>query len=133
MPVETSSTGAAEAEASTTQDGLTLLDQIIAEGLIRTDTDVQKTHARDIVGEFVRQIVDKKMKVDADTVASIEAQIAHIDELIAAQLDAILHAKEFQDLEARWRGLHYLVMNTETGTSLKIRVLNVKKSDLRKD
>ena len=48
----------------------------------------------------------------------------------ARQLDAILHAPEFQALEATWRGLHYLVSRTETSTLLKIRVLNVSKDEL---
>jgi type VI secretion system protein ImpC len=118
----------------TTADGASILDQIMAEGaMVRGDGADQKKHARDIIGEFVDQILDKKMKVDQDTVAAIQERIAQIDELIGAQLDAILHAPEFQSLEARWRGLHYLVMNTETSTRLKIRVLNVKKDELRKD
>lgn len=133
MAEETSTTGAAGA-ATTTTEGMTLLEQIIAEGvMVRTDSEAQKAHARDLIGEFARQVLDDKMKVDADAVASVEARIAEIDELISAQLDAILHAKEFRDIEARWRGLSYLVMNTETSTRLKIRVLNVKKNELRKD
>lgn len=56
-----------------------------------------------------------------------------IDERLGRLLDAILHDPAFQSLEARWRGLHYLVMNTETSTSLKIRVLNVTKSELLKE
>jgi type VI secretion system protein ImpC len=44
-----------------------------------------------------------------------------------------MHAPEFQKLEGSWRGLHHLVMNSETGTSLKIRVMNVGKRDLFKD
>ena len=44
-----------------------------------------------------------------------------------------MHAKEFQKLEGAWRGLQYLVDKTETGTSLKLRVLNVSKKDLLND
>ena len=48
-------------------------------------------------------------------------------------LDAILHAPEFQRLEATWRGLHYLVWETETSERLRIRVLNASQAELRDD
>ena len=49
------------------------------------------------------------------------------------QLNAIMHHPEFQKLEGTWRGLHYLVMNSETSTSLKLRVLNITKRELCHD
>jgi type VI secretion system protein ImpC len=118
----------------TSADGANIIEQILSEGsMVRGGGDDQKKHARDIIGEFVHQIVDEKMKIDQGAVAAIQERIAQIDDLIGRQLDAVLHAPEFQYVEARWRGLHYLVMNSETGTRLKIRVLNVKKDELRKD
>ncbi len=63
----------------------------------------------------------------------INARIAQIDALISKQLNEILHYPDFQKLEASWRGLHYLVNQSETGTMLKVRVLNVSKQDLVKD
>ncbi|HYY15192.1 MAG TPA: type VI secretion system contractile sheath large subunit, partial [Gammaproteobacteria bacterium] len=53
--------------------------------------------------------------------------------LLSRQLNEIMHHPEFQKLEASWRGLHYLVQQSETSTMLKLRVLNVSKSDLLKD
>jgi len=69
----------------------------------------------------------------SDIVAAIKTRIAQIDELLQLQLDQILHQADFQALEASWRGLHYLVDKSETGTHLKIRVLNATKNDLVKD
>jgi len=109
-----------------------LLDTIIAKGRLARD-DSQKERARDLVGEFVHQILDEGMTISHDTMAMIQAQIAHIDELISAQLNEILHHPEFQKLEASWRGLQYLVMNTETGTGLKLRLLCLSKKELFKD
>lgn len=63
----------------------------------------------------------------------INGRIAAIDEEVSAQLDEVLHHGEFQRLEASWRGLRYLVMNAETGTNLKIRVLNVTRHELLED
>ena len=56
--------------------------------------------------------------------------IARLDEKLSAQVNAILHAQEFQQIESAWRGLHYLVFNSETDSSLKIRVMNVSKNEL---
>ena len=61
------------------------------------------------------------------------ARSRRIDAVISKQLAAIMHDEEFQKLEGSWRGLHYLVNKTETGESLKLRVLNCSKRDLFKD
>jgi type VI secretion system protein ImpC len=63
----------------------------------------------------------------------INVRIAQIDMLLSEQLSEILHHENFQKLEASWRGLGNLVFNTETGTHLKLRVLNVSKDELRSD
>jgi type VI secretion system protein ImpC len=63
----------------------------------------------------------------------INSRIAQIDELLTGQLNEIIHDEEFQTLESSWKGLNYLVMNSETGTQLKLRLLNATKSDLLKD
>lgn len=69
----------------------------------------------------------------SDIIAAIKTRIAQIDELLQLQLDQVLHDPAFQALEASWRGLHYLVDKSETGTHLKIRLLNASKADLVKD
>ena len=68
--------------------------------------------------------------VSADAVASIEALIAQIDKKLTDQINLILHHEDFQALESAWRGLHYMVNNTETDESLKIKVMNISKKDL---
>ena len=73
------------------------------------------------------------MTVSRDTLAMIQAQIARIDELLSKQLNEVLHNPEFQKLEASWRGLHYFVMNTETSTRLKLRLLCATKAEVFKD
>src|SRR5690606_1350839 len=68
-----------------------------------------------------------------DTEAMINARIAQIDHLVSIQLNEIMHHPEFQRLEASWRGLKYLLSQSETGTMLKIKVLNVSKKELLRD
>jgi type VI secretion system protein ImpC len=125
-------TPAAAAATTTTTTELPLLDRIIQEGKMARD-ESQQAYARDLVGEFVNQILDEGMTVSKDTVASIEARVAQIDQILSEQLNEILHHEEFQRLEGAWRGLHFLVMNTETSTKLKLRLLNVTKKELLSD
>jgi type VI secretion system protein ImpC len=63
----------------------------------------------------------------------INARIAQIDHLISLQLNEVMHAPEFQKLEGSWRGLKYMMANSETGTQLKIKMLNVSKKELLRD
>jgi type VI secretion system protein ImpC len=63
----------------------------------------------------------------------IDERAGGIDIQIGRQLDAVMHAPNFQELEATWRGLFYTVSRTETGTMLKLRVYNASKDDLRKE
>lgn len=111
---------------------LSLLDRIIVEGKIARDESQQK-YAKDLVGEFVHQVLDEGMTMGADLVAAIKARIAQIDEVITRQLNEILHEGEFQKLESSWRGLHYLISNSETGSRLKIRLLNATKKEVLTD
>jgi type VI secretion system protein ImpC len=121
----------AEGGAATTTE-LTALDRIVQQGRMARD-EVQTAYARDLVGEFAAQVLDEGMTVGNDTVAAINHRIAQIDALISAQLNEVLHAPEFQALEASWRGLAYLVFNTETGTQLKLRLLNATRKELQDD
>lgn len=128
--------GAAEqsqpTSAATSHEEVSLLDQIISQGRMARDEE-QKTLAKDLIGEFVDQVMSGTMKVSKDTQAMINARIAQIDTLLSKQLNAVLHHEDFQKLEASWRGLHYVVHQSETGPTLKIKVMNVSKKDLLKD
>ncbi|WP_406695978.1 type VI secretion system contractile sheath large subunit [Singulisphaera sp. Ch08] len=116
----------------TSQEEVSLLDQIISQGRMARDEE-QRTLAKDLIGEFVDQVMTGTMKVSKDTQAMINARIAQIDTLLSKQLNAVLHHEDFQKLEASWRGLHYVVHQSETGPTLKIKVMNVSKKDLLKD
>ena len=70
--------------------------------------------------------------ISNDALRSIEAMISAIDAKLSEQINAVMHHEDFQQLESAWRGLSYLVNNTETDETLKIKVLNVSKKDLAK-
>ena len=86
-----------------------------------------------MIAEFVQQVMGGQLVVSKDVEATINARIAEIDRVISRQLNEIMHAEELQRLEASWRGLHHLVHESETGTMLKVRVLNASKKDLLRD
>src|ERR1044072_5030527 len=125
----------ASAEATTTER--TLLEQIIFEGKVARDegNTEQVKYAKEMVGEFVNQILGKHIQSapDADKVKLIQERIAQIDELLTGYLNEIMHAERFQLIKAAWRGLHYLVSNTETSTTLKLRLLNATKKEVLDD
>jgi len=109
-----------------------LLDQIIAQSKVaRSDTEHQR--ARDIIAELAREVLDGTVVVSESLNLSLDARVAELDRIISEQLNAILHAPEFQQLESSWRGLHYLCQQTSTGSMLKIKVLNAPKKDLVRD
>ncbi len=120
--------GAAVTE--TTQLGL--LDQIVEDGRFGKDA-AAKERGKDLVKQFVSEVLEGQITVGRDTEAMINARIAQIDHLLSLQLNEVLHAPEFQKLEATWRGLQYLLKQSETGVMLKIKVLNVSKKDLHRD
>lgn len=109
-----------------------LLDKILTEGRMARD-DFQKERAKDMIAEFVSSVMSGELTMSKNMDLAINSRIAEIDRLVSAQLNEIMHHEDFQKLEGSWRGLHQLVMNSETSAMLKIRVMNVNKKDLLKD
>ncbi|MDQ3650040.1 MAG: type VI secretion system contractile sheath large subunit [Acidobacteriota bacterium] len=109
-----------------------LLTRILDEGRLARDKN-QTEQAKDMIAEFVQQVMQGQMVVSKDMEATINARIAAIDKLVSLQLNEIMHAEDFQKLEASWRGLNHLVMNSETSTMLKLRVFNASKKEMAKD
>ncbi len=109
-----------------------LLDQIVEKTKLGKDP-AGKQRGKDMLREFVNQVVQGSMTISPDTEAMINARIAQLDKLVSLQLNEILHHADFQKLEGSWRGLKYLLDKSETSDKLKIRVLNVSKKDLLRD
>jgi type VI secretion system protein ImpC len=84
------------------------------------------------VQTLAQQALAQTTLISDDVVRSIEAIIAELDRKLSEQINQILHHEDFQKLEGSWRGLHYLVNNSETDENLKIRVMNISKADLGK-
>jgi type VI secretion system protein ImpC len=118
-------------EAKTTESE-SALEVLMTKGKMARD-EAQRPFARDLVTEFVTQVLEQGAGVSKDTVAFINQRIQELDHLITEQLNQIIHHPDFQKLEGSWRGLNYLVMNTETSTHLKLRLMNITKKELLDD
>ena len=107
-----------------------LLDQIVEEGRFAPDA---RERGKNLVKEFVAQVLEGSMTIAKDAEMMINARIAQIDHLLSIQLNEVLHHPALQKLEGSWRGLHHLVYQSETSTMLKIRVMNCTKKELLRD
>jgi type VI secretion system protein ImpC len=103
------------------------------EALLQQEFKPKTSNARDAVQSAVRTLAQQALEgtklISKDAIASIEAIIAELDRKLSEQINLILHHEDFKALEGTWRGLHFLVSNTETDERLKIRVMNVSKKD----
>src|SRR6202050_4666000 len=108
-----------------------ILDQIVEQG--RFGDPSARERGKGLIKEFVAQVLEGSMTIGRDADQMISARVAQIDHLISLQLNEVLHHAQFQKLESTWRGLKYLLDQSETGTQLKIRILNATKKDLLRD
>ncbi|MCL2163309.1 MAG: type VI secretion system contractile sheath large subunit [Oscillospiraceae bacterium] len=95
-------------------------------------TDEQRSAVETAVRTLAQQAISSAITLSGDAYRTIEAIIAEIDRKMSEQIDLIIHHEDFQKLESAWRGLHYLVSNTETDEMLKIRFMNISKKDLHR-
>ena len=120
------------------QDGATEakeLDQF--EALLKKSfkprNDGAASEVQNAVQSLVQQALQDTTLIKGDVIDTIDAMIAKLDQQLSIQLNEVIHTPEFQKLESAWRGLNYLVFNSETDTSLKIRVINVSKNELYRE
>ncbi|MES9905731.1 MAG: type VI secretion system contractile sheath large subunit [Sedimenticola sp.] len=95
-------------------------------------SDRSKEAVENAVQTLAEQALQYTNLISSDVCDSIEAMIAEIDKKLSEQVNKIMHHEDFQKLEGSWRGLHYMVNNTETDEMLKIRVMNISKNDFHR-
>jgi type VI secretion system protein ImpC len=116
------------AAAATTTQSESLLDLAIG-----ATKQTERSRAEELLKTLTEEALKGTVTWSKDVTRTINAGIKAIDEALSKQLAAIMHAPEFQRLEGTWRGLHHLVMNSETSAQLKLKVFNVSKRELFKD
>ncbi|WP_299196701.1 type VI secretion system contractile sheath large subunit [uncultured Tateyamaria sp.] len=94
--------------------------------------DSESDKLKNLVGNLALAAKERSgaATISGNAVKSIKSLISGIDSLLTDQMNEIMHAPEVREIEGTWRGLHYLVNNTETDQKLKIRVMNITKEDL---
>ncbi|WP_119459037.1 type VI secretion system contractile sheath large subunit [Rhodospirillaceae bacterium SYSU D60014] len=126
MSAETSAK--TEAAAATTEAEVNLLDQAIG-----ATKQTEPERAQELLRTLTEEALKGTVTYSKNLTVTLNKAVASIDAAMSKQLAAIMHHPSFTKLEGSWRGLHHLVMNTETGSTLKIRAMNLSKRDLYKD
>src|SRR5687767_14188619 len=119
--------GAPQAQTAELSDFSALLNKEF-----KPKSDRAKEAVEQAVQTLAEQALAGTVTVSDDAIKTIQAIIAAIDKKLTEQVNLILHHEDFQQLEGAWRGLHYLVNNTETDEMLKVRVFNISKKELGK-
>ncbi|MCK8785142.1 type VI secretion system contractile sheath large subunit [Roseomonas sp. NAR14] len=115
--------------ATTTEaDGLGLLEQVIG-----ATKQTERDRAQELIKALTEEALKGTVTFDKNLTKTFDRAIAEIDRKVSEQLNAVMHHPKFLQLEGSWRGLHYLVQNSETGPSLKLRLLQISKRELNRD
>ncbi len=128
MAAETQTQAQGAAQAAEGEQELSLLDQAIG---ATKQTDANE--AQDLLQALTEQAMAGTVKFSRNLTQTINKAIELIDVKMSRQLAEIMHNEKFLKMEGSWRGLHHLVMNSETGENMKIRLLNISKRQLLND
>ena len=96
----------------------------------RPKTEQARSAVETAITILAQQALENNSPLVNTAFSAIQALISALDGRLSGQINLILHHPEVQKLEGTWRGLHYLVNNTESSEMLKIRVLNIGKQEL---
>ncbi len=118
-----------ETKKETTEE---VLEENVLDSILSSVNATQQARVKDELKTYIDSIM-KGETVSTSAVKAIDVEMAKIDELITAQLNEVMHHEKFQSLEATWRGLNYLVSNTNTGPLCKIKALCVSKEEMADD
>ncbi len=115
-----------EAKAAEAEQGL--LDQVV-----QMTTQSSPDRTKELLSTFVEEAMMGTVTFDKNLTRTVQQAIKAIDDKVSTQLAAIMHASDFTKLEGSWRGLEYLVRNSLCSTTLKIKLIDVRKKELLKD
>ena len=111
--------------AQTKEAEFSLLDQAIA-----STKQTEPDRAKELLKTLTEEALKGTVTYSKNMTVTFNKAIAMIDEKLSKQVNAIMHDAKFLKLEGSWRGLHHLIMNSETSSNLKIRVINLSKREL---
>ena len=106
------------------------------DSLIDSQFKPKSSAARETIQKSISTLARQALKegeVDpADPTATIKFIIKSLDDKLSAQVNQIIHHDDFQRLEGSWRGLQYMVANTETDEQLRSACSTSPKKRLRR-
>ncbi|NAW63952.1 type VI secretion system contractile sheath large subunit [Photobacterium halotolerans] len=119
-----------EQDAQLAESG-SLLDSILNETRLKP-SDEGFDVAKRGVEAFISELLSKNVSDKVDQ-SLVDLMISEIDQKMSAQVDAILHSPEIQAIESSWRGLKYLVDQTDFRENIQIEVISAKKNEVLDD
>lgn len=121
-----------EAQSAQGGEALSELDEFsdILKQSIKPRTEDAAREVDSAVNALVREALSDEALIGEDVLDTIDAMLAKIDKKLTDQINKIMHHEEFQTIESAWRGLAYTVNNSETDSSLRVKVMNVSKKEL---
>jgi len=115
--------------ATLEQEGeVSLLDQAIG-----ATKQTEPSRVEELMRTLAAEATSGTVQFNKNMTLTLKAAIAKIDAQISEQLAAVMHGERFKQIEGSWRGLQYLVKNSEIGEGLKVQVMNVTKKELAND
>lgn len=109
-----------------------MLESIMAETKIKPGDESYSVAKRGLQA-FLQHILSKRAEGVQIRQAIVNEMISELDKKLSAQVNVVLHHKQFQKLESAWRGLKLVVDRTDFRENCKIEILNVSKEDLLAD
>ena len=105
----------------------------LLEEAITATKQTKRDETEELLKTLTQEALKGTVKWDKNLTVTINSAIHALDQLMSKQLSAVMHSEKFQKLEGSWRGLNHLVMNSQTGSELKIRMMNISKKELSRD
>ena len=103
------------------------------EQAIGATKQTEASRAEELIKTLTEEAMKGTVSWNKNLTVTFREAITLLDQQISEQLSEVMHHPELQKLEGSWRGLNYLVMNSETSSALKIRMISMTKKELHKD
>ncbi|MCC8380658.1 MULTISPECIES: type VI secretion system contractile sheath large subunit [Xenorhabdus] len=109
-----------------------LLDEIMSQARMTPENDGYYI-AKQGVAAFIGSILDTGSNEEPINKLLVDKMIVELDKKLSEQMDEIMHAKQFQELESSWRSLKMLVDRTDFRENIKINIIHATKDELLED
>ncbi|MDP2571601.1 type VI secretion system contractile sheath large subunit [Vibrio penaeicida] len=115
-------------DPTTGEQSVSFLDQAIG-----ATKQTEASRAEELIKTLTEEAMKGTVTWNKNLTVTFREAISALDAKISKQLAEVMHHPELQKLEGTWRGLHYLTSNSETSSTLKIRLMSLTKKELHKD